>query len=575
MEIGSLYFLDRMPKAEIYEQSYLHKDVVCCVAASVQTDLVASGSADGVIKFWKKAYKGIEFAKQYRAHVGSINSIVFSQNGLKAASISSSDPNIKLYDSLSLDMIDKIQLKENPITIELGHLSLHPDAILIISTASGLYKCDLTTTSSHIPQEVHSSKVNLIKYNPTFHSYISIDDLGMIEIWDRDSCLLPSHLSFTSKLKTDLYTLAKNKEQAYSLSLSPNGEYFSIYSSSRTFYVFSYLTGRLILSIPEHYNIYNDQQNDVNNTERLERIEFFRRMALEKEIDKNKEKLQTAWDETSQVLIYANYIGIQFVRIPSGETLRTIGKDETPRFTSLVMFQGQAMLNNSGKTGLGGSSSQGLKEFDPILFAIGFRRTRFYLFTKRDPIQEGTHENRDIMNELIQDTEKSMILLKKPNIKLATNVVIHTTMGDISIKLFGKQCPRTVENFTGHCMSGYYSQQIFHRIVKNFMIQTGDPEGNGHGGTSIWGEDFEDEIVDELKHDRPFTVSMANKGPGTNGSQFFITTVAASWLNGRHTLFGRVTKGMDTVIRIEGVPCDKKHKPKADVKIIDITTNFD
>ena len=575
MEQGSLYFLDRLPSSEIYDQSYLHKDVVCCIAASLYTDLVVTGSGDGVVKFWKKVYKGIEFAKQYRAHIGSVHSIVFSQNGLRIVTISVLDVNIKVYDALSLDMIDKIQLRENPICVDIGHTAEHPDAILVVSTSSGLYKCDLSKGAELNLQDVHTSKVQLIRYNSSFESYISIDDLGIIEIWDRDSGLLPGHLSFKSKLKTDLYTLAKNKEQAYSISLSPNGQYFGIYSSSRAFYVFAYLTGQIVITLTEHYKTYNDLQNDVNYVDRLERIEFFRRMALEKEIDKNKEKLQSAWDETSQVFIYSNYLGVHFVRIPSGELLRVIGKDETPRFTSVYMFQGHAMLNTSGKTGMGGSSSQGLKEFDPVLFALGFRRTRFYLFSKRNPLQEGTHDNRDIMNETVQETERALILLQKPNIKLATNVVIHTTMGDIGIKLFGKQCPRTVENFTGHCMSGYFSQQIFHRIVKNFMIQTGDPEGNGHGGTSIWGEDFEDELVDELKHDRPFTVSMANKGPGTNGSQFFITTVAASWLNGRHTLFGRVTKGMDTVVRIEGVPCDKKHKPKADVRIIDVTTNFD
>lgn len=102
---------------------------------------------------------------------------------------------------------------------------------------------------------------------------------------------------------------------------------------------------------------------------------------------------------------------------------------------------------------------------------------------------------------------------------------MHTTMGDIHIKLFGKECPKTVENFCVHSKNGYYNGHIFHRCIKGFMVQTGDPTGTGTGGKSIWGHDFEDEFVSMLKHDRPYTLSMANAGPNTNGSQFFITVL--------------------------------------------------
>ncbi len=143
-------------------------------------------------------------------------------------------------------------------------------------------------------------------------------------------------------------------------------------------------------------------------------------------------------------------------------------------------------------------------------------------------------------------------------------------MGEIHIRLYPKECPKTVENFVTHAKNKYYDNIIFHRVIRNFMIQTGDPEGTGCGGESIWGEDFEDEFNESLKHDRPFVVSMANSGPNTNGSQFFITCVPTPWLDNKHTVFGRVEKGMDVVQAIEKVQTDEHQRPLVDVKLYTI-----
>ncbi|KAH8825349.1 putative peptidyl-prolyl cis-trans isomerase, partial [Flagelloscypha sp. PMI_526] len=130
--------------------------------------------------------------------------------------------------------------------------------------------------------------------------------------------------------------------------------------------------------------------------------------------------------------------------------------------------------------------------------------------------------------------------------------------------------PVAVENFVGHARRAYFDGIIFHRVIPKFMIQTGDPLGNGTGGTSIWGGD-EDEISDDLKHDRPYTLSMANVGPGTTGSQFFITTTATLWLDNKHTIFGRVHQGYEVVHAIENAKTDRENKPYEDIKIINIT----
>jgi len=107
-------------------------------------------------------------------------------------------------------------------------------------------------------------------------------------------------------------------------------------------------------------------------------------------------------------------------------------------------------------------------------------------------------------------------------------------------------------------------------IPQGFMLQTGDPLGDGTGGESIWGGEFEDEFVRDLRHDRPFTVSMANAGPNTNGSQFFITTVPTPWLDNKHTVFGRVVKGMDVCTLIENAKTDDSDKPFEDIRILSV-----
>lgn len=143
--------------------------------------------------------------------------------------------------------------------------------------------------------------------------------------------------------------------------------------------------------------------------------------------------------------------------------------------------------------------------------------------------------------------------------------IIETNMGTIEFELFANATPKTVENFVGLANKGYYNGIIFHRVIDNFMIQGGDPTGTGRGGESVWGEEFKDEIVDSLIFDKPGLLAMANAGPNTNGSQFFITTVKTPHLNGHHTIFGKIIKGMDVVNAIGKVKTGPNDKPVKDV----------
>lgn len=148
------------------------------------------------------------------------------------------------------------------------------------------------------------------------------------------------------------------------------------------------------------------------------------------------------------------------------------------------------------------------------------------------------------------------------------NVVLETTQGEVEIELMPGVAPLAVANFVGHIESGYYNDLTFHRVIDGFMIQGGDPLGTGTGGESIWGKNFPDEFSPEARFDAEGMLAMANSGPMTNGSQFFITTSKPEWLNDKHTIFGKVVKGYDNVVKIEKIETGAQDKPVEAQKIV-------
>ncbi|KAG7667336.1 hypothetical protein KSW81_001068 [Nannochloris sp. 'desiccata'] len=154
------------------------------------------------------------------------------------------------------------------------------------------------------------------------------------------------------------------------------------------------------------------------------------------------------------------------------------------------------------------------------------------------------------------------------------SLTLHTTLGDLKLEIYCDEVPRTATNFLALCASGYYDKTVFHRNIKGFMIQGGDPTGTGKGGKSIYNTPngkFQDEIVESLKHSRRGIVSMANSGPNSNGSQFFITYKAHTHLNGKYTIFGHVIDGMDTLDKMERVPTAAGDRPIQEIRLNRVT----
>jgi len=161
----------------------------------------------------------------------------------------------------------------------------------------------------------------------------------------------------------------------------------------------------------------------------------------------------------------------------------------------------------------------------------------------------------------IKKEDKKQVQQETPKTKNRV-VVLETTMGTIKGELYEDKAPITTANFIKLVEKGFYNNLIFHRVIPNFMIQGGDPEGTGRGGP---GYSIKDEFGPGLKHDKAGMFSMANAGPNTGGSQFFITTVPTPWLDGKHAIFGHVIEGLDVVLKIADVQRDKQDKPLKDV----------
>ncbi|MGH3089172.1 MAG: peptidylprolyl isomerase [Rubrobacteraceae bacterium] len=159
----------------------------------------------------------------------------------------------------------------------------------------------------------------------------------------------------------------------------------------------------------------------------------------------------------------------------------------------------------------------------------------------------------------------------QPEMKLDTSKEYHanlrTEKGDVRVKLFAEEAPATVNNFVFLAREGYFDGTTFHRVIRDFMVQAGDPTGTGSGGP---GYKISDEFHPDLKHDKPGVLSMANAGPNTGGSQFFITHVATPWLDGRHAIFGEVVEGMDVVLAIRERDPQRDPNPGDEMKSVEI-----
>jgi len=581
-------YVKALPCARRYETSYMHRDTVTHVLVSQATDFLITGSADGHVKFWKKMPRGIEFVKHYKAHTGALTGLALSVDGLQLCTASAKDKALKFYDIRSFDMVSMLRLDFEPASVVYVSTrnAIEQKVAVADKASSHIFVCPTVTgggaktegaasteTTSLSKLTVHRQGVSAMAFNRLANVVISADERGVLEYWDPETLKQPTGGAITFKYKTDtdLYDVAKARARPTSIEVSPNGRSFVVSATDYKYRIFNFRTGKLRRVYDESPEVVTNERA-AGKLQHLDPIDVGRRTAIEKELKEATDAppSNAIFDESGNFLLISTMMGVKVVNIVTNAVSAILGsKERACRFLRIALYQGTAKEDSQMLFKLNEQATKLAP--DPLLFCTAFKKRRFYFFSRREPDQDDDDE-RDVLNERpsLDDHIVAVNASGAEQNGLASSAIIRTSKGDIHLQLFADKCPRTVENFATHAKNGYYDNLIFHRVIDGFMIQTGDPLGDGTGGESIWGGEFEDEIHRSLRHDRPFTLSMANAGPNTNGSQFFITTVPTPWLDNKHTVFGRVTRGMDVVTAIEKVKVNSRDRPLEAVRMLNI-----
>ena len=573
-------YVAALPSSTRYSKSLMHKDQLLFCTFTPHTDFLITSSVDGFVKFWKKVSGGIEFVKEFKAHNGEIKSVTVSVDGRSFAT-AGSDNTVKIFDVETFDLLTMLEPEVPPKCVCFVHgtgssypllaVSSEIDGRIMIFDGRGENQTPIHTITG-----LHRKPVHLMSYNNAYDCVISADENGMIEYWRPSGSYEKPENVFDMKSNTSLFEFKKAKSVPCSLTVSPTGTQYTAFSfPDRKVRVFDFASGKLYRTYDESIGTITEMhQAGTLSAEPMEAVDFGRRIAVERELEHPavRSRINVIFDESGHFILYGSILGTKVINTLSNRIVKIYGREEPFRALNLSMYQGQPDKKGVVTVQMAASDNPLLAEAearDAMLVSTGSGKIRFYMFTNDDNISKS---DRDVHNEKPRNLNaaKKAQEAAEQEARMASAATIHTTMGDIHIRMFPQYAPKAVENFTMHSKQDYYNNLIFHRIIRKFMIQTGDPLGDGTGGESIWGREFEDEFTPELRHDKPYMVSMANAGPTTNASQFFITTEKAPWLDDKHTIFGRVVRGMDVVHLIENAKVWKE-KPIEDIKIVNVS----
>ena len=443
------------------------------------SDFIITTSVDGFVKFWKKIATGIEFAKEYRAHNGRIQSTSISVDGTAFATAGDEDDkSIKFYDVITFDLLSMIHLETAPSCICWVH-KRGSAALLAVAIGRRIRIYDGRGENQnplHVLESIHRAPVVAMGFNPTYDCVISADESGMLEYWRPGGSFEKPDNVFKLKSSTSLFDFKKARSCPSSITVSPSGSQFATWSfPDRRVRVFDFPTARLHRSYDESLATITDMQQAGTALQKLEDVEFGRRMATERELDNPAVRWQVnvVFDESGHFIIYGSLLGIKVINTLTNRVVKVYGKEEPFRALNLCLYQGQPQKKGVVTVSMAASANpllQEAEERDPMLFATGFGKVRFYMFTNEEEISK---HGRDVQNEKPKKGLQKQEEAKKT--ETGSAAVLHTTYGDIGLRLFPEAAPKAVENFVTHAKNGYYNSTIFHRVIRKFMIQVSKP----------------------------------------------------------------------------------------------------
>lgn len=485
-------YISALPSSPRYSKSLMHKDQLSFVTMTPLTEFLITSSVDGVVKFWKKIAVGIESVKEFKAHTGEIRGVSVSQDGRNFAT-AGIDKTVKIFDVITFGMSSKsvsynvlifpdllaiLQLEKTPRSICWVHprgaslplLAVSDDVGHSINIFDGRGE---SQKPLHTIINLHKSTVTHIAYNNEFDCAVSADENGIIEYWrPHDTYEKPDNV-FQYKSSTDLFEFKKSKSLPTSITISPSGSHFATFSfPDRKVRVFDFANGKLYRTYDESLSTISDMQQAGTALQRLEEVEFGRRLAVEREIENPaiQNKINVIFDESSNFILYGSLLGTKVINTFTNRVVKVFGKDEPFRSLNLALYQGQPQKKGVVTVSMAASANpllQEAEEQDPMLVTTGSGKVRFYIFTNDENISKST---RDVQNEKPRNPNARQQLEAKPA-ETGSAAILHTTYGDIHIRLFPEAAPKAVENFVTHSKNGYYNNTIFHRVIRKFMIQ--------------------------------------------------------------------------------------------------------
>lgn len=570
---GSIY-LNKIPSSKMYYRSYMHRSTIDFTVSIKKMNFFVTISDDGIIKFWHRIDDELEFVYEHKFD-SKIYSFTLSKDEEYLA-FGTFSSKILLFKVKTFEIISVFSLKStNPVCVtfidieqtldpyiaysydDVGEINvfnpLQDTEIEEVTLSDGRTKKLIIPVNTYTIKSVFKDKLIDLGWSSDYKFIISVSEKGYIEFWTYKQDI--SNIKWTiqkfnydSYFSTDYIKIINiecgNKRKVQSFDISDDSKYIAICCSDWKIRLYNMFDGKEVALF------YDDLTMDIDN----ENEEYFKNRLI---LERNVRQLNSFYSIcfSTYFLFVPSIFGIKIYKLGNfSNPIDILGKVEKGERYNTVTFLPP------------------VDNFPPTLVCTAFEKNRFYLFNNSSPTSK-----RDVNNE--KNIEKIKIKKVKQRIttdkRLPTLALLHTTKGTIKIRLYPKKCPLACENFVLLAKKGYYDGCKIFRVVRDFCIQMGDPTCTGNSGESIWGDNFEDEFDSELTFDKPYMVGMANMGPNTNGSQFFITTAVASHLNNKHTVFGEVVDGFNNIKNIEIVEVNNYSRPNIDILLQNITFSIE